>query len=34
VISALSSYFGVSASEIRLIKGFRERNKVFEIRGI
>ena len=34
VISALSSYFGVSASGIRLIKGFRERNKVFEIRGI
>ena len=34
VISALSSYFKISESEIRLIKGFRERNKIFKITKI
>ena len=31
VINILSSYFKVSTSEIRLIKGFKQRNKIFEI---
>lgn len=31
VIDALSSYFGVSASKIKLIKGSREKNKMFKI---
>ena len=31
VIRVLSFYFKVPVSQIRLIKGFRERNKVFEI---
>ena len=31
VVRALSSYFKIPESEIRLIKGFRERNKIFEI---
>jgi len=31
VVRAPSSYFGVPESNIRLIKGFRERNKIFEI---
>ena len=31
VIDALSSYFKVSASEIRLVKGFKGKNKIFEV---
>jgi hypothetical protein len=31
VIKALSSYFKIPESKIRLKKGFRERNKIFEI---
>ncbi len=31
VIRILSSYFKTPESEIRLVKGFRERNKIFEI---
>ena len=31
VISSLSSYFKTSKSKIRLIKGFKQRNKIFEI---
>ena len=31
VARILSSYFKVSESNIRLVKGFRERNKIFEI---
>ncbi len=31
VINALSLYFKVPASKIRLTKGFKERNKLFEI---
>jgi len=31
VINILSLYFKVSTSEIRLVKGFRQRNKIFEI---
>jgi hypothetical protein len=27
----LSTYFNLSQSEVRLVKGFRQRNKVFEI---
>ena len=31
VISLLSSHFKTSKSKIRLIKGFKQRNKIFEI---
>ncbi|HOW13060.1 MAG TPA: DUF167 domain-containing protein, partial [Candidatus Pacearchaeota archaeon] len=31
VIEILSSYFNISDSKIRLIKGFKERSKIFEI---
>jgi len=31
VIDALSLYFKVPVSRIRLVRGFRERNKIFEI---
>ena len=31
VVGALSLYFNIPTSQIRLVKGFRERNKVFEI---
>ena len=31
VIRVLASYFGVSESKIKLIKGFKKRNKIFEI---
>lgn len=31
VVETLSFYFKVHVSKIRLIKGFRERNKIFEI---
>jgi len=31
VINVLSSYIKVPASKIRLVKGFKERNKIFEI---
>ena len=31
VIKVLSSYFKIPESEIRLIKGFREQNKIFKI---
>jgi uncharacterized protein (TIGR00251 family) len=34
VIEILASYFKVPESKIRLIKGFRERNKIFEIAGV
>ncbi len=31
VINALADYFECPRSDIRLIKGFRQRNKIFEI---
>lgn len=31
VINVLSSYFEIPRQKIRLIKGFRQRNKIFEI---
>lgn len=31
VIEALSFYFKISVSKIKLVKGFKERNKIFEI---
>jgi len=31
VVRVLSSYFKISESKIRLIKGFKKRNKIFEI---
>jgi uncharacterized protein YggU (UPF0235/DUF167 family) len=31
IIRVLAGYFNISESKIRLIKGFRERNKVFNI---
>ena len=34
VIDALSLYFKIPASEIRLIKGSKQRNKIFEITKI
>jgi len=32
VIKVLANYFKIDESEIRLIKGFKERNKIFEIK--
>ena len=32
VARVLSSYFNVSPANVRLIKGFRERNKMFEVK--
>ena len=32
VIRMLANYFKIDESEIRLIKGFKERNKIFEIK--
>ncbi len=32
ILEALSSYFQIPESDIRMIKGFRERNKIFEIK--
>ncbi|MFH1462430.1 MAG: DUF167 domain-containing protein [bacterium] len=32
VIKLLSYYFEISESKVRLIKGFKERNKIFEIK--
>ncbi len=32
VINVLALYFKISPSKIRLIKGFKERNKIFEIK--
>jgi hypothetical protein len=32
VISLLAEYFQIPRDKIRLIKGFRQRNKIFEIR--
>ncbi|MEO0253793.1 MAG: DUF167 domain-containing protein [candidate division WOR-3 bacterium] len=32
VIKILSDYFKVPESKIRIIKGFKERNKIFEIK--
>ncbi len=34
VINILSLYFKIPASKIRLTKGFKERNKIFEIEMI
>ena len=34
IIKVLTSYFNISKSNIRLIKGFRQRNKIFEITEI
>jgi Uncharacterised ACR, YggU family COG1872. len=31
VIKVLANYFKIDESKIRLIKGFKERNKIFEI---
>jgi len=33
VINVLSLYFKVPASKVRLVKGFKEKNKIFEIVG-
>ena len=33
-IGILSSYFKIPLSRVRLIKGYKQRNKVFEIKGI
>jgi hypothetical protein len=33
IIEALSLYFKIPQSAVRLIKGFRERNKIFEIKN-
>jgi len=33
VIYALVDYFGCPRSDVRLIKGFRQKNKIFEILG-
>ena len=32
VINVLSSYFKIPSSKIRLIKGFKQRNKIFEVK--
>ncbi len=32
VIKVLANYFKVDESRVRLIKGFKERNKIFEIK--
>lgn len=32
VVGVLAVYFKVPASKIRLVKGFKERNKIFEIK--
>jgi len=32
VVRVLASYLKISESKIRLVKGFRERNKIFEVR--
>jgi len=32
VIEFLAAYFNISLSNIRLIKGFHQRNKIFEIK--
>jgi len=32
VIKVLANYFKVDELEIRLVKGFKERNKIFEIK--
>jgi hypothetical protein len=34
VIDALSSYFSIPASKVRSIKGFKQRNKIFEIKKL
>jgi len=34
VIRLLSVYFKIPESKIRLIKGFKERNKIFEIKDL
>ena len=34
VIKILASYFNISRSNVRLIKGFRQRNKIFKITEI
>jgi len=31
VVRALTSYFKVSIGKVRLIRGFKQRNKIFEI---
>lgn len=31
IVRALAFYFKISESKIRLVKGFKERNKIFEI---
>lgn len=32
-IKILASYFNISESKIRLVRGFKQRNKIFEIFG-
>jgi len=34
VLRIISSYFNIPESKIRLIKGFKERNKIFEVADI
>ena len=31
IVSALSAYFGLNEKEIKMVKGFKERNKIFLI---
>ena len=33
VIKVLANYFKIDESRIRLVKGFKERNKIFEIKN-
>ncbi|MBU1137045.1 DUF167 domain-containing protein [Patescibacteria group bacterium] len=33
VARALAKYFNVSSDRIKLIKGFKERNKIFEVKN-
>jgi len=34
VVKSLALYFRIPESKIRIVKGFRERNKIFKINGI
>ncbi|TSC95880.1 MAG: hypothetical protein Athens101410_326 [Parcubacteria group bacterium Athens1014_10] len=31
IVAALAGYFKIPENKVRLVKGFRERNKIFEI---
>ncbi|KKU86627.1 MAG: hypothetical protein A2667_02545 [Candidatus Wildermuthbacteria bacterium RIFCSPHIGHO2_01_FULL_47_27] len=34
VITALAAYFNIPEANVRLVKGFTQRNKIFDIRGV